>query len=113
MLWKMDIPIKEIKSVIIANSVAGLSKVIVNKLNSIRKQREEIGVVERQLNRVLEYLERQNEGKLDLDNILTEINYRKVRSTVRIAEGSASKSISVTIIRRAAATCMILTFWSR
>lgn len=71
-LRKMDIPIKEIKSVIIANSVAGLSKVIVNKLNSIRKQREEIGVVERQLNRVLEYLERQNEGKLDLDNILTE-----------------------------------------
>ncbi|NOU80435.1 hypothetical protein GC101_16325 [Paenibacillus sp. LMG 31459] len=44
-----------------ANSVAGLSKVIVNKVNSIKKQREEIGGVERQ-----------NEGKLDLDDILTE-----------------------------------------
>lgn len=72
MLRKMDIPIKEIKSVLRANSIAELSKVIEHKVNSLKQQRVEVGLVERQLTRVLEYLERQSEGNLVLDDILTE-----------------------------------------
>ncbi|AIQ40935.1 MerR family transcriptional regulator [Paenibacillus sp. FSL R7-0312] len=72
MLRKMDIPIKEIKTVLIAKSIAGLSKVIEKKVNSLKKQREQVGLVEKQLTRVLEYLERQNEGNLVLDDILME-----------------------------------------
>ncbi|MEK8216997.1 MULTISPECIES: MerR family transcriptional regulator [unclassified Paenibacillus] len=72
-LRKMDIPIKDIKSVIANKSPSQLSTVIANKISTLKVQRAEVLLFEQQLDRVLKLLQKQNADCLSsLDEILTE-----------------------------------------
>ncbi|AHV99652.1 MerR family transcriptional regulator [Paenibacillus sabinae] len=73
-LRKIDIPIKDIKSVIESQSPSRLIAVIENKISTLKLQRAEILLFERQLDRVLKLFHKKNSDCfLSLDEILTEM----------------------------------------
>lgn len=73
-LRKIDIPIKDIKSVIANPSLAQLRKVIENKIAEVKQRNAEVVSFQQQLDQVLKFFKQQPEdGFLNLDRILNEM----------------------------------------
>ncbi|OKP93086.1 MerR family transcriptional regulator [Paenibacillus sp. P3E] len=96
-LRKMDIPIKDIKTVIANKSLSQLSMVVKNKISELQLQKAELSLFQEQLEQVQKFLQKQDVGCFsNVDVILTETEDLFMRS---LSESSMVKIIALPPMR--------------
>lgn len=96
-LRRMDIPIKDIQTVLGNKSLSHLSTVVKNKISDLKIQKMELAYFQDQLERVLKFLQNQEAGSYsDIDSILAETEGLFMSS---VSESSTVKIITLPSMR--------------